>query len=376
MSKNPEKITKRGKTMKRTISVLLVLCMLLAVCSACASSTPAASPAAPANEPKEPTSEAAPTETPAEPEIEAITLKLGTTGPAPGDDVYVASVAFADAIEKVSDGKIKVEVVGSGALGTTAQHYAQLKEGSLDFFTTAFDTATTMVKGEDFAVVACPYLFRDIDHYEKFLNSDMLKEMLAPVEEANNVVYLGPLGFRLPRGLNCIFPIHSVDDVKNLKIRTPDTVSTQRVWEAMGANPMIIAASDLYTSLQSGICDAQENDYKTSYNNGWMEAAHYYMELDYIQQGNVLYISGTTWSKLNDQQKEWISTALAEAHKNFNADAEKALVDMRDKIAADGYEFVEDVDVQSFRDKAAEVVETLDGSLWTAGLVEKIRAIE
>ena len=49
---------------------------------------------------------------------------------------------------------------------------------------------------------------------------------------------------------------------------------------------------------------------------------------------------------------------------------------MRDKIAADGYEFVEDVDVQSFRDKAAEVVETLDGSLWSAGLVEKIRAIE
>lgn len=363
--------------MKKTLSVLLVLCMLLAVCSACASSAPAASSsAAPANESKEPASEAAPEETPAEPEMEAISLKLGTTGPAPGDDVYVASCYFADAVEKISDGKIKVEVIGSGALGTTAQHYAQLKEGSLDFFTTAFDTATSMVNGDDFAVVACPYLFRDIDHYQKFLDSDLLKEMLAPVEEANNVVYLGPLGFRLPRGLNCTFPVHSVDDVKNLKIRTPDTVSTQRVWEAMGANPMIIAASDLYTSLQSGICDAQENDYKTSYNNGWMEAAHYYMELDYIQQGNVLYISDSTWSKLNDQQKEWISTALVDAHKAFNDDAATALVDMRDKIIADGYVFVEDVDIQSFRDKAAEVVDTLDGTLWSAGLVEKIRDIK
>ncbi len=364
--------------MKKALLMLLATSMTVTLC-ACGQKTP--EPATQAAQTEAAKTEAAQTEAaeteaaPAE-EVEAIQLKLGTTGPAPGDDVYVASTYFADAIEEVSGGKITVEVIGSGALGTTAQHYAQLKEGSLDFFTTAFDTATTMVGGEDFAVVACPYLFRDIDHYQAFLDSDLLKEMLAPVEEANNVVYLGPLGFRLPRGLNCTFPIHSVSDVANLKIRTPDTASTLKVWEAMGANPMIISASDLYTSLQSGICDAQENDYKTSYNNGWMEAAHYYMELDYIQQGNVLYISNSTWSTLNDQQKEWIKEALAKAHKSFNDDADKALVEMKDKIAADGYEFVEDVDIQSFRDKAAEAVETLDGSLWSAGLVEKIKAIQ
>lgn len=360
--------------MKKGLSMLLASTIAVTLC-ACGQKAP------------EPQTEAAKTEgaqteavqseaASANEEVEAIQLKLGTTGPAPADDVYVASTYFADAVEEISGGKITVEVIGSGALGTTAQHYAQLKEGSLDFFTTAFDTATTMVGGDDFAVVACPYLFRDIDHYQAFLDSDLLGEMLAPVEEANKVVYLGPLGFRLPRGLNCTFPIHNVSEVANLKIRTPDTASTLRVWEAMGANPMIISASELYTSLQSGICDAQENDYKTSYNNGWMEAAHYYMELDYIQQGNVLYISDSTWNTLNDQQKGWVQDALKTAHESFNADTEKALADMKDKIVADGYEFVTDIDIQGFRDKAAEAVETLDGSLWSEGLVEKIQAIQ
>lgn len=350
--------------MKKIRSALLISSSILVLC-ACSQSTPQTT--------KEESQggEAAVSE-----EMETIQLKLGTTGPAPADDVYVASVHFADAVEEVSGGKIMVEVIGSGALGTTAQHYAQLKEGSLDFFTTAFDTATTMVGGDDFSVVACPYLFRDIEHYQAFLDSDLLAEMLTPVEEANNVVYLGPLGYRLPRGLNCTFPVHNVDDVVNLKIRTPDTASTLRVWEAMGANPMIISASELYTSLQSGICDAQENDYKTSYNNGWMEAANYYMELDYIQQGNVLFASDSTWSTLNDQQKEWIEEGLRKAHESFNAEAEQEIADLKGKIAEDGYEFVEDVDIQSFRDKADEAIEELDGTLWSDGLVEKIRAIE
>lgn len=359
--------------MKKTLSVLLVTSMVFTL-GACSKST--SQPSTEAAKTEAAKAEATKTEAASvEEEIEAIQLKLGTTGPAPVDDVYVASTYFADAVEEISGGKITVEVVGSGALGTTAQHYAQLKEGSLDFFTTALDTGTTMVGGDDFAVVACPYLFRDMDHYQAFLDSDILSGMLAPVEETNKVVYLGPLGFRLPRGLNCTFPVRTVEDAVNLKIRTPDTASTLRVWEAMGANPMIISASELYTSLQSGICDAQENDYKTSYNNGWMEAANYYMELDYIQQGNILYISNSRWSTLNDQQKEWIQEALKKAHESFNKDSEKALADMKDKILADGFEFVE-VDIQGFRDKAAEAVETLDGTLWSEGLAEKIRAIE
>ena len=353
--------------MKKIAAMFVVSSMIFSLCACSQSGTQNEQPEAEGNQ-----TEAAS----AGGEAETIQLKLGTTGPAPADDVYVASVHFADAVEEVSGGKITVEVIGSGALGTTAQHYAQLKEGSLDFFTTAFDTATTMVGGDDFAVVACPYLFRDIDHFEAFLNSDLLKEMLAPVEEANNVVYLGPLGYRLPRGLNCTFPVHNVDEVFNLKVRTPDTAATLKIWEAMGANPMIISANEIYTSLQSGICDAQENDYKTSYNNGWMEAANYYMELDYIQQGNILLTSNSTWSKLNDQQKEWIQEALKQAHEAFTEETQQESAEIREKIIADGYEFVEDIDIQSFRDKAEEAIETLDGTLWSDGLVDKIRAIE
>ncbi len=354
------------KSMKRVLALFLALCMAVGI-SACAATDSKESPT-----PSQGAQSSEPADTGS---VETVNLKLGTTGPAPSDDVYVASVYFADAVKEVSNGAMTVEVIGSGALGTTAQHYAQLREGSLDIFTTALDTGTTMVGGEDFAVTVVPYLFKDRDHYAKFLESDVLNEMMDAVAETNNIHYLGPMGFRFPRGLNCTFPVHSVDDVKNLKIRVPDTASMMRVWEAWGANPQVISSSELYTALQGKLVDAQDNDLQTSYNNSWMEVAKYYMELEYIQQSCILYVSGSTWNKLSEQQQQWLMEAQRQAHEKYNADHENAYEELKAKAVADGAQIVEDVDIQSFRDAAAAAAKQMDGELWTAGLYDRIVAL-
>lgn len=303
------------------------------------------------------------------------TLKLGTTGATTGV-LYKAACQFADEVANVSGGKLTVEVVGAGALGTTGQHYAQLREGSLDIFITALDTGTTMQGGDDFAVAVVPYLFRDADHFAKFLESDVLKGMMAKVEGPNGIKYLGPMGNDFARCLGATKPIYKVEDVKNLKIRVPETKAMMMVWEAWGANPMILASKETYTALQSGMCDAQENSLQTAYNNGWTEVAKYFMPIEYVQQGNILYMSAKTYEGLSAQEIKWIDDARAKAHKDFNDWMQASYNDLVKTATEAGVVFVNDVDISGFRKKAEEVARANDGVMWTKGLYDKIAAIK
>ena len=359
--------------MKKLIAILLVLTMLVAV--GCTKPTPSETPSASvANNAEAETSVADADKAEAEAtEVEPITLKLGTTGAVTGS-ISQAAVYYSEEVEKASGGKLKIEVIGAGSLGTTAQHYAQLREGSLDIFITALDTGTTMAGGEDFAVCVVPYIFKDQAHFAKFLESDILKGMMDKVSEQNKVHYLGAMGFNFPRGLSCTYPVYSVEDVDNLKIRVPETAAMMRVWEAWGANPQIIASKDLYTSLESKMVDAQENDLKTSVKNSWLEVTTYYMELEYIQQGNILYMASSTWDKLTDEQKGWLEAGRIAAHDRFNADLSIEYESLKEEAIKNGVTFV-DADIQSFRDAAAVVAAEMDGELWSAGLYEQIAAL-
>ena len=301
-------------------------------------------------------------------------LKMGTTGATTGV-LYKAAMDYAAKVAEVSSGKISIEVIGSGALGTTAQHYAQLREGSLDIFITALDTGTTLKGGDDFAVCVMPYLFRDSQHYSDFVESEVLHEMMAKVESENGIKYLGPMGNDFARCLSARFPVHSIADVNNLKVRVPETKSMMMVWEAWGANPMIIASKETYTALQSGMCDAQENSLQTAFNNGWLEVAPYFMPIEYVQQGNILYMSTITYDKLTDQQKAWLEEGRASAHVEFNKWMQDSYASLVETAKEEGVIFVDDVDIEGFKTKAIEVAKELDGVMWTKGLYDKIAAI-
>lgn len=304
-----------------------------------------------------------------------IVLKIGTTSSAKGMPSRSAAY-FQKRIEELSGGTITCEQNIAGALGNTAQHYAQLKDGSLDVFVTAYDTFNVMENGADFSVCVVPYVFNDIDHYMKWIDSDIYQEMVGKVEGANNVKVLGPVGKLAARGLSTTsVPVHNVKDVANLKVRCPETPSMTAVWEAWGANPVIIPASEIYTSLDGGICDGQDNDVITTNNSGYAEVQKYYMELNYIQQCAVLVMSETTWNKLDETQRGWVQQAVKETldgfSKELDGEYEAAKDNMINKM---NVEFV-DVDIDSFRSAAEEAIKKMDGDLFSKGLYDKIHAL-
>lgn len=303
-----------------------------------------------------------------------IVLKIGTTSSAKGMPSRSAAY-FQKRIEELSGGTITCEQNIAGALGNTAQHYAQLKEGSLDVFVTAYDTFNVMESGDDFSVCVVPYVFNDIDHYMKWIDSDIYKEMVKKVEDANNVKVLGPVGKLASRGLSTTaVPVHSVNDVENLKIRCPETPSMTAVWEAWGANPVIIPASEIYTSLDGGICDGQDNDVITTNNSGYAEVQKYYMELNYIQQCAVLVMSGSTWNKLDETQRGWVEQAVGETLDGFSKELDGEYEAAKENMIGMNVEFI-DVDIESFRSAASEAIKKMDGNLFSQGLYDRIHAL-
>lgn len=361
--------------MKKNLAIILSVCLLASSLTACSgndntATTAAASAAAEeskagaeAGEKKEETAPA-----------EKVTFKMGSTSPA-GSFHETICQTFADNVKEVSGGAMTVEVNMGGVLGNTLSHYSQLGQGDLDFFMAALDTSSGLKEGKDMAVVLVPFLFNDEKHYEKFLESDLLKDMIGKIEQANGLKFMGSLSRQMPRGLSTSnTPVHSVEDVKNLKIRTPEATAMTTIWAAWGANPTVISGGELYSALQSGLADGQDNDVINTSTSAMYEVQKYYMEINYIYQNLFLWASAKNMEALTDEQRSQIEEALSKTYTEMSAQLDSMYEKEKQTMIDNGVEFV-DVDVDSFRKATDAVVGQFDDKLYTKGLYEEIKAL-
>ena len=165
------------------------------------------------------------------------------------------------------------------------------------------------------------------------------------------------------------------DDVKGLKLRVPESPSVVAVWEALGASPVQISVSELFTSLEGGIADGQDNNVLSMWANSYYEVQKYYMELEYIQNAQVLWISQSTWDKLTDEQQGWVSEAVERAHDENTADAQAEYAESKKNCEEGGMEFIE-FDREAFVSSAEKLAREMEGDLFSAGLYDQIKALD
>jgi len=361
--------------MKKMMAVVLSVCMSAMCLAGCGSGGSGSTTAA--------ETKAAATQAAAESKAEAkeepaaaepITLKLGSTSPV-GTFHETIATTFADTLKEVSGGAITVDVVMGGTLGNTMSHYSQMEQGDLDFFMAALDTSSGLKEGKDMGVVLVPFLFDDETHYQKFLESDLLKELVGKIEQANGLKFMGSLSRQLPRGLSTTStPVYKVDDVKNLKIRTPEATAMTTIWSAWGANPVVISGGEVYSALQSGLADGQDNDVINTSTSAYYEIQDYYMELNYIYQNLFLWASAKNMNALSDQQQQWIAEAVDKTYDTLDQMVNSMYEEEKQKMIDNGVEFI-DVDLDSFRNVTKEAVKEFEGSLYSEGLYDKIREL-
>ncbi|KJS41551.1 MULTISPECIES: TRAP transporter substrate-binding protein [unclassified Roseovarius] len=184
-----------------------------------------------------------------------ITMKFGHVG-APGSLFEATANHYAACVAEKSGGKVEVQTFGSSQLGKDKELLQKLKLGQVDF---ALPSSVMSSVDGIFGVFEMPYIIKDRDHMRRVQDAMMDKFQGAANENGYHIVGLAENGFR--HITNNTRPINVPEDLQGIKLRTPNGEWRVKMFQEYGANPTPMAFSDVFTALQTGVIDGQENPY-------------------------------------------------------------------------------------------------------------------
>ncbi|MFZ4451660.1 TRAP transporter substrate-binding protein [Salibacterium aidingense] len=267
---------------------------------------------------------------------------------------HLGSQRFAELVEEKTNGSVEVDLYPSSTLGSDRDLVEGMQIGSVDF---ALVAGVLSNFHEEYAILELPYLFDDNEHLRNFLYGEGGENLQAEMLEETGVRGL-EFFIRSPRELTANKRIETPDDLRGLKIRVPNIEASVEGWDAMGANPTPMNFSEVYSSLQTGVIDAQENPASFITNAKLQEVQDYLMLTDHVYGYVQLLMSDKTYEKLTDSEQQAVEEAALEARQYQNElvsqQQEDAMQTMRDA----GMEIVE-VDKSLFREKVQSVNENL-----------------
>lgn len=230
------------------------------------------------------------------------------------DSVFGKGVAaFAEKLNELSGGTMTCTIYPNGTLGSIAEVAAMIQQGTCDV--SPIVTSSLVDFCPELGVFDLPFLFSDYDDARNTINGEVGTHLAQKLSESN--MHVGSwmtMGFRETTSKK---PINSVADFQGLKIRTQSNEVHQAIFNTLGASATIISFSELYTAMEQGTVDAQENPYVNISNNAYFEVQDYLIETNHVFQLAALLISESTYNKLTDEQKAWVDEAAS-----YGADAE------------------------------------------------------
>jgi len=279
-----------------------------------------------------------------------MTLKLGHLANE-DNPWHKASVKFGDELKRLTDGRIEVEVYPNESLGKEIDLINGMQLGTVDMTITGESLQNWAPMA---ALLAVPYAYKSIEHMDEVASGeigDKIKQQIIEKVQIRPIAYFA----RGPRDLTSNRPIKSPDDLNGLKMRVPNVPLFVDVWKALGANPGPMAFSEVFTSLQNGTIEAQENPLALIRSANFNEVQKYVNLTDHVRSWIYLTIAESTWNKLSEADQnavmEAAKTAQAYERELFNA----SMKDDREYLESKGMTFVE-VDGAAFQAKAKDAV--------------------
>ncbi len=267
--------------------------------------------------------------------------------------VHKGIVEFQKALEKKSNGTLKVKIFPDAQLGSEREVLELLQIGSVAATKVSAATLSNFVP--EYHLLGIPYLFRDKQHQFDVLEGDIGKSIL----EKGSKFWLRGLCY-YDAGSRSFYTsnkaIRTPQDLEGLKIRVMNNQMAINMVNSMGGSATPLAYGELYTAIQQGVVDGAENNPPSFVSSNHYEISKYYTLDQHSSVPDVLLIGTKFWDKLSEEEKIWVQEAAdesAQAQKKFWSDS----VDESMKIAkAAGVEII--IPEKSlFAEKSKSVVE-------------------
>lgn len=226
------------------------------------------------------------------------------------------------------------------------------------------------------SVMASAYLFRDAEHMRKVFAGPIGQDFNRMAREQLNIHILGPLYFGTRHvNLRPRTRITTPADMRGLKLRMPPGETWQFLGEALGANPTPVAFAELYTALQSGAVDGQDNPLPTSRTMRFHEVTAQFVLTSHLVAYDLLCISSRVWDGLTPAQRQAVQAAadkaIAESTRRHLAQEDEMIAFFRSQ----GLE-VYAPNVDAFRAEAQRrYLASTQSQAWPQGILERIAAV-
>lgn len=240
---------------------------------------------------------------------------------------------FKKELSRLSNGKMKVRPFANALLGNEKQMQNALIGGVQEMMITA--TSSLIGIDKNFAIWDLPFMFNDVSEADKVLDGDFGKNILDGLTPHGLVgLVYWENGFR--DLTNSKRPIKTMDDLNGVKLRVMQNPMYLELFNDMGANAIPMAFSELFTALETGAVDGQENPYSTIQSSKFYEVQTYLSQTHHVYSPWVMLISKPFWDKLSDDEKTIIRkaaiTSRESQRKDSRAQAEKSLAFLKTKM--------------------------------------------
>ncbi len=278
---------------------------------------------------------------------------------------------FAKLVAKKSNGEIEVQVFPSSQLGAQKELIEGLIYGTVDMALSG--TAELGTFQPQVALFDMPFLFKDRDHAYRALDSVGMD--IGKALEPKGIKLLGYMENGIRHLTNNIRPVESPADMKGLKIRVMNNKVYIEMIKALGASPTPMAFAELYSALQQGTVDGQENPSAHIFTKRFFEVQKYASLTGHAYAPEPVLISMRTWNKLSDAQRALIQDAATEAiawQRTLSTDQDE---EFWTKIKETGKMSVITVDRQPFIDATKVVYEEMAKTVGQDN-IDKVKALE
>jgi TRAP-type transport system periplasmic protein len=278
----------------------------------------------------------------AAPAAAQLEIKLGHVGE-PGSLFQKSADEYAKRANAKLGGKAKVVTFGSSQLGGDAEMIQKLKLGTIDM---AVPSTVMSSQVDLFGVFEMPYIVKDRAHMAR-IEKELFWAKLAPEAEKKGLKILAVWENGVRHVTNSKRPIKAPADLAGIKLRVPEGKWRVKMFQAYGANPSPMKFSELFTALQTGVMDGQENPFTQIYSAKLQEVQKYLSLTGHVYTPAYLTVGKTKWESLPADVRAILEETAKETQAYVYATAAQDDADLLGKLKQAGMQ-VNDVDKDAF----------------------------
>src|SRR5438093_6602147 len=215
--------------------------------------------------------------------------------------------------------KAKVVVYGSSQLGGDKERRQKLKLGTVDI---AIPSTVMSSEADMFGVFEMPYLVKDRNHMRR-IEKEVFWPKIAPEAEKKGLKVLAVWENGYRHITNSKRPINVPADLQGIKLRVPEGKWRVKMFQAYGANPSPMKFSEVFTALQTGVMDGQENPFTQIYSAKFQEVQKYLSLTGHVYTPAYVAVGAKKWATLPDDVRRVPEDTAKETQAFVYAAAEK-----------------------------------------------------